>query len=75
MNHGRKILAALAHPAVMRATPFAIFVAFIMLASLVHEIAPQDAWNLRWLYVLRAVADTLALACFWHGYVEPGAIE
>jgi hypothetical protein len=69
--HRRRIAAALAHPAVMRVTPFAIFIAFLALSSFVHEIAPQHAeWDLRWLNVLRAVAVTLALACFWRGYGE-----
>ncbi len=69
--HRRQIAAALARPAVMRVTPFAIFIAFVALASLVNEIAPQHAeWDLRWLNVIRAVAVTLALACFWRGYGE-----
>lgn len=75
LNHRRKIAAALAHPAVMRVTPFAIFIAFVALSSLVHEIAPQHAeWDLRWLNVLRTVAVTLALAYFWRGYGELSAI-
>jgi CAAX prenyl protease-like protein len=64
----------LAHPAAMRVIPFAIFIAFVALSSLVHYIAPQqDPWDSRWLNVLRAVAVTLALACFWRGYGELGA--
>lgn len=75
LNHRRQIAAALAHPAVMRVIPFAIFIAFVALSSFVHEIAPQHAeWDLRWLNVLRAVAVTLAIAYFWRGYGELGAI-
>ena len=73
-HHYRKIAAALAHPAVSRVIPFAIFIAFVALSSLVHDIAPlPTAWDLRWLNMLRAAAVTLALACFWRGYGELGA--
>lgn len=71
LNHWRKIAVVLAHPAVMRVTPFAIFIAFVALSSLADSIGPQDAaWDLRWLTVIRAVAVTAALACFWRGYGE-----
>lgn len=74
LNHRRKIAAALAHPGVMRVTPFGIFIAFLALSFLVDEIAPRHAeWDLRWLNVLRTVAVTLALAYFWRGYRELGA--
>jgi hypothetical protein len=74
LNYRRQIAAALAHPGVMRVTPFAIFIAFLALSFLVDEIAPQHAeWDLRWLNVLRTVAVTLALAYFWRGYRELGA--
>ncbi len=74
--HRRQIAAVLARPAVMRVTPFAIFIAFVALSSLAYGIGPQDAaWDLRWLNVLRAVAVTLALACFWRGYGELGAFH
>lgn len=74
LNHRRQIAAALAHLGVMRVTPFAIFIAFLALAALVDEIAPQHAeWDPRWLNVLRTVAVTLALAYFWRGYRELGA--
>ncbi len=66
--------AALAHPAVMRAAPFAIFIVFIAVSSLVPETGPrQAAWDLRWLDVLRAATVTAALIFFWRGYGELGA--
>ena len=71
MSPGQRISAALAHPAVMRAVPFAIFIVFIALSSLVPEIGPQQAaGDLRWLEVLRAASVTAALVFFWRGYGE-----
>lgn len=58
----------------MRAVPFAIFIAFIALASLVSELAlPESVWDPRWLNVLRSAAVTAALFYFWRGYGELGA--
>jgi uncharacterized protein len=55
----------------MRVAPFAIFIVFIALSSLVPEIGPrQAAWDLRWLDVLRAATVTAALIFFWRGYGE-----
>jgi hypothetical protein len=71
LNPRRKIAVVLAHPAVMRVTPFAIFIAFVALSSLLQDIALRHAaWDLRWLTVIRAVAVTAVLACFWRGYGE-----
>jgi hypothetical protein len=67
----QRISAALAHPAVMRAAPFAIFVVFIAVSSLLPETdSQQAARDLRWLDVLRAATVTAALIFFWRGYGE-----
>ena len=61
----------MAHPVVVRAAPFAIFIVFIAVSSLVREIGPQQAaGDLRWLDVLRAATVTAALIFFWRGYGE-----
>jgi len=73
LNPRQRISAALAHPAVMRAAPFAIFIVFIAVSSLVPEIGQQPAaGDLRWLDVLRAATVTAALIFFWRGYGELG---
>ena len=74
LNNRWSIPAALAHPAVMRAAPFAIFIAFLAVFPVVPEIAPEGiAWDLRWMQLLRAVSVIAALAWFWHSYGELGA--
>src|SRR5205807_10585739 len=58
----------------MRAAPFAIFIVFIAVSSLVPEIGPQRAaGDLRWLEALRTATVTAALIFFWRGYGELGA--
>jgi len=74
LNLRRRISAALAHPAVTRVVPFAIFIAFIALSSLVSEFARQDTTlNLRGLNMLRAVIVSGALVYFWSSYGELAA--
>src|SRR2546422_11270508 len=58
----------------MRVAPFAIFIVFIAVSSLVPAIGPQQAArDLRWLDLLRAATVTAALIFFWHSYGELGA--
>ena len=55
----------------MRVAPFAIFIVFIAVSSLVPEIGPQQAArDLRWLDLLRAATVTAALIFFSRGYRE-----
>jgi CAAX prenyl protease-like protein len=55
----------------MRVAPFAIFIVFIAVSSLVPETGTrQAAGDLRWLDVLRAATVTAALIFFWRGYGE-----
>src|SRR2546426_10658300 len=57
----------------VRVAPFAIFIVFIAVSSLVPEIGPQQAaWDLRWLDVLRAASVAAALIFFWRSYGELG---
>jgi len=57
----------------MRVAPFAIFIAFIAVSSLVPETGSQQAaGDLRWLDVLRAATVSAALIFFWRGYGELG---
>jgi len=57
----------------VRVAPFAIFIVFIAVSSLVPEIGPQQAaWDLRWLDVLRAATVAAALIFFWRSYGELG---
>jgi len=58
----------------MRVAPFAIFIVFIAVSSLLPESGPQQAArDLRWLDMLRAATVTAALIFFWRGYGELGA--
>jgi CAAX prenyl protease-like protein len=58
----------------MRVAPFAIFIVFIAVSSLVPETGLQQAaGDLRWLDMLRAATVTAALIVFWRGYGELGA--
>ena len=54
-------------PAAARAIPFAIYIAFLVLESLL----PHDAgFDLRWLYTVKVASVAIALAVLWSRYTE-----
>lgn len=54
-------------PAFARALPFALYIAFLALAPMLHGWQEIDG---RWLYGIRISAVILALALFWNQYQE-----
>lgn len=56
----------LSRPAVARIAPFALFIAFIAVQSLL----PLDEAAQRWMTVARGVAAAVVLGFFWRDYVE-----
>jgi CAAX prenyl protease-like protein len=56
------------HPAVARAVPFAVYIAFLPIGQALPSLLP-DA-DLRWLYVVQVLLTGLSLALFWDKYVE-----
>jgi len=59
---------ALAHPVATRTIPFAIFIAYIALASLIPDF--DRLWDPRWLNVFRDAVIVCALAYLWPNYGE-----
>jgi CAAX prenyl protease-like protein len=56
------------HPGIARATPFAIYIAFLFAGELAGELAP--GLDVRWMYAIQVALVTLALAAFSPGYEE-----
>ncbi|MBT9461109.1 MAG: CAAX prenyl protease-related protein [Rugosibacter sp.] len=55
-------------PATARSVPFALYIAFLVLAPLVQKILP--GWDSRWFYAVQIGAVMVALAVFSRSYVE-----
>lgn len=56
-----------ANPAAARIVPFAVYMAFIVLESLLPE---KPGFDLHWLYVAQIVVTAAALAFYWGRYEE-----
>lgn len=62
-----------ANPALARAIPFLVFIAFIALESILQSSYVSGylpTLDLRWLYAVRVVATVSALAYFWRQFIE-----
>lgn len=64
----------LASPAFARILPFALFVGFIALESLLARTGPPEGFDERWLHALRAGAAALALAFLRRRFDELAAL-
>ncbi len=63
-------------PAVVRILPFAAFMAFVVLSSLLPEpAAGSGGWDTRWLYVMRTVLIAALLCVLWRHYSELAWVE
>lgn len=52
----------------VRVLPFALYIAMLALESIVPDLAP--AWDVRWLYPVKAGLVALTLVVLWRHYVE-----
>lgn len=57
-------------PAAARVTPFAVFIAFVILQGLAGEWLRSAGLDPRWLYAARTIVVALLLAAFWRHYRE-----
>lgn len=58
-------------PAAVRILPFAVFMAFVIVSSLLPQpIADGDGWDTRLVYVVRTAAVAVLLLVFWRHYEE-----
>lgn len=58
-------------PAVVRILPFAAFMAFVIVSSLLPEpAAGSDGWDTRFVYVVRTIVVAALLVVFWRHYSE-----
>lgn len=64
----RKVRALFDHPAAPRVIPFAVFIAFIVIGSVLPE-AP-GGWDTRYLFMIRALVVMALLVFFWRRYAE-----
>lgn len=62
------VMELLHSPATARSVPFALYIAFLVLAPLVQKILP--GWDSRWFYAVQIGAVMVALAVFSRSYVE-----
>lgn len=62
------VMELLHSPAIARSVPFALYIAFLVLAPLVQKILP--GWDSRWFYAVQIGAVMVALAVFSRSYVE-----
>lgn len=60
----------LSHPGVTRTLPFAVFVAFILVADLIQVIPGLPEFDPRWLYPLKVLLVTALLALLWRRLEE-----
>lgn len=63
-------MSLLARPAFSRILPFALYIGFLAVESLLARAGLTEGFDARWLYAAKAGAAALALAVFWRGYVE-----
>ena len=57
-------------PATPRVVPFATYILFLILGSLLMSVAQHAHWDPRWLYGVKIACVALVLGCFWRGYAE-----
>lgn len=62
------VMELLHSPATARSVPFALYIAFLVLAPLVQKILP--GWDSRWFYAVQIGAVMVSLAVFSRSYVE-----
>lgn len=55
-------------PALVRALPFGLYMAFLAAAPLVTAVIP--AWDVRWLYPVKTTAVAASLLLLWHRFGE-----
>lgn len=55
-------------PIIVRALPFALYIALLAIEGVLPDLAP--AFDVRWLYPLKAGLVALALAVLWRHYAE-----
>jgi CAAX prenyl protease-like protein len=69
---GSRVAAWLRSEAFIRILPFALFIAFVALGSLLPppQPAPPGELDPRWIYAARAIVAGAALALLWRRYVE-----
>lgn len=58
------------HPVLIRVLPFAVFIAFIALASPLERLAGAIGMDARWWYAVRILLVAGLLVWFWRGYEE-----
>lgn len=60
----------LSHPGVVRTLPFAVFVAFILVADLVQGVPGLADFDPRWIYPIKVLLVTVLLALLWRRLEE-----
>jgi CAAX prenyl protease-like protein len=58
------------HPALPRALPFIIYIAFLALASAVGQVAESAVYDVRLIYPCKIACVAFLLVFFWRSYVD-----